>query len=291
VFVAYARFASRKTPAPAAVSVREYRPFELVEKKFITTVSDQVLNPTISFRFKLPSPKMRLGLPVGRHISLRFVDADGKMISRPYTPVTSDDELGFFELVVKIYPLGKMSRHLASLDIGKSIEVKGPLGEIAYDDNGQFTIGRTDGKVKSEQVVKVRKLGMIAGGTGLTPMLQIIKRILKRKQDRVEMTLLFANVCEPDILLRGELEKLQEDNPDRFKLYLTIDKPALPEPLPNWRGGRGFVKADLIKASGMPAPAPDTLILLCGPPLMLQFVGKELASLDYRDEHIGVFKN
>ena len=26
-------------------------------------------------------------------------------VSRPYTPVTSDDELGFFQLVIKVWPL------------------------------------------------------------------------------------------------------------------------------------------------------------------------------------------
>ena len=28
----------------------------------------------------------------------------GKLVSRPYTPVTSDDELGFFQLVIKVQP-------------------------------------------------------------------------------------------------------------------------------------------------------------------------------------------
>lgn len=27
---------------------------------------------------------------------------DGKLVVRPYTPVTSDDELGYFELVIKV---------------------------------------------------------------------------------------------------------------------------------------------------------------------------------------------
>jgi ferredoxin-NADP reductase len=43
----------------------------------------------------------------------------------------------------------------------------------------------------------VRRLGMIAGGTGLTPMLQIVKRVLKRKDDTTQLSLVFANQTEP----------------------------------------------------------------------------------------------
>ena len=50
---------------------------------------------------------------------------------------------------------------------------------------------------KSEaQPTEVKKVGMIAGGTGITPMLQLIRQILKNKEDKTEVSLLFANqVC------------------------------------------------------------------------------------------------
>jgi len=41
--------------------------------------------------------------------------------------------------------------------------------------------------------VMVKKLGMIAGGTGITPMLQLIRVIFKDKNDKLEISLLFAN--------------------------------------------------------------------------------------------------
>lgn len=54
----------------------------------------------------------------------------------------------------------------------------------------------------------MKKVGMIAGGTGITPMLQIINAIL-REASGVEISLLFANQAEEDILLRDVIESLE----------------------------------------------------------------------------------
>lgn len=54
---------------------------------------------------------------------------------------------------------------------------------------------------------------MMAGGTGITPMLQIISAVMREAEgsgnsSRIEMSLLFANKSEDDILLRDMIEKL-----------------------------------------------------------------------------------
>jgi cytochrome-b5 reductase len=51
----------------------------------------------------LQSPEHVLGLPVGQHISLKYTDSDGKVVSRAYTPTSSDDEVGYVEFVVKVF--------------------------------------------------------------------------------------------------------------------------------------------------------------------------------------------
>jgi len=54
-------------------------------------------------RFALPTPRHRMGLPVGKHIQL-YAEVNGEQVVRPYTPTTLDNELGHFDLVVKVYP-------------------------------------------------------------------------------------------------------------------------------------------------------------------------------------------
>jgi cytochrome-b5 reductase len=75
-------------------------PFSLVQKENIS-------HDTRRFRFQLPSSKHVLGLPIGQHIYLT-AHVNGELVKRPYTPTTSDDNQGYFDLVIKVYPNGKM---------------------------------------------------------------------------------------------------------------------------------------------------------------------------------------
>ncbi|CAK0882102.1 unnamed protein product [Prorocentrum cordatum] len=84
--------------------------------------------------FALETPDAVLGLPVGHHLSVRLPGGEG--ISRPYTPTTGDETKGSFDLVVKVYPNGIVSQYLNSVEVGDSVEISGPQGEITYKEPG-----------------------------------------------------------------------------------------------------------------------------------------------------------
>uniref|UniRef100_A0A4W4GJ34 NADH-cytochrome b5 reductase n=1 Tax=Electrophorus electricus TaxID=8005 RepID=A0A4W4GJ34_ELEEL len=236
----------------------------LIDKEVIS-------HDTRKFRFALKSPEHVLGLPIGQHIYLS-AKIDGSLVVRPYTPVSSNDDKGFVDLVVKIYYRnihpkfpegGKMSQYLESLRIGDTIDFRGPSGLLVYKGKGVFEV-RPD--KKSIPVIKTaRHIGMIAGGTGITPMLQIIRAIMKDPKDHTICYLLFANQSEKDILLRPELEEIHANNPDRFNLWFTLDN--VPE---GWEYSQGFISEQMVR-SHLPPPGDDTFILMCGPPPMIQF--------------------
>ncbi|XP_035620677.1 NADH-cytochrome b5 reductase 3-like [Oncorhynchus keta] len=236
----------------------------LIDKEIIS-------HDTRKFRFALREKDQVLGLPIGQHIYLS-AKPDGVLVVRPYTPVSSDDDVGFVDLVVKIYYKnvnpkfpegGKMSQYLESLRIGDTIDFRGPSGLLVYQGNGAFAI---KAEKKAEPVIKTAKqVGMIAGGTGITPMLQLITAIMKDPQDQTVCHLLFANQTEKDILLRPELEEIAANHPTRFKLWFTLDR--APE---EWEYSQGFISEDMVR-DHLPTPGDDTLILLCGPPPMIQF--------------------
>lgn len=83
---------------------------------------------------------------------------------------------------------------------------------------------------------------MIAGGTGITPMLQVIRAIIRGRKagDRTEVDLIFANVTQQDILLKEDLDELAASDPG-VRVHYVLDKP--PE---GWTGGVGYVTADMI---------------------------------------------
>ena len=116
------------------------------------------------------------------------------------------------------------------MQVGQLLKVKGPKGAMVYTPN------------------MVKHIGMIAGGTGITPMLQIIRAIIKGRprnggRDTTKVDLIFANVSREDILLKEDLDALTEED-DRFNVYYVLNNP--PE---RWDGGVGFVTADMIKVS------------------------------------------
>lgn len=241
------------------ISPNEYRSFRLIQKEVLT--SGQC--PVKRFRFQIENGNC-LGLPVGQHISLRATlpNDEGEMeeFRRSYTPTSSNDDMGYFELVVKIYPKGKMTMHLDSLEVGKdSIDVAGPKGTFVYKKNMYSAIG------------------MIAGGTGITPMLQVVTEILKHEDDTTKVSLIFANVTEEDIILRDLIDQMQEKY-SNFKAYLVLNNP--PE---GWTQGVGFITSDMIQEH-LPAPSEDksTQILLCGPPPMIKAMRGNLTTLNYQ---------
>lgn len=264
------------------------------KKRMITLVEQNVNYPlklvdreeispdTRRFRFALPGDEHVLGLPVGQHVYLS-ARINGELIIRPYTPTSSDDDHGFVDLVIKVYFAGihprfpdggKMSQYLEKMELGSTINFRGPSGLLVYGGCGQFLI-RAD-KKSSPECRMAKKVGMIAGGTGITPMLQLIRAALKDPKDKVQMSLIFANQTEDDILLRNELEEIEADYPQRFQLWFTLDRPE-----DNWKYSKGFINADMIK-DHLPPPGDDTLVLMCGPPPMINFAcNPALDQLEY----------
>lgn len=251
---------------------------KLIEKQNIS-------HDTRKFVFALPSDNHVLGLPVGQHIYLS-AKIDGSLVVRPYTPVTSDEDLGHMDLVIKVYfknvhprfpDGGKMSQYLENMAIGETIDVRGPSGLLVYRGKGEF--GIKPDKKTSAKSVKAAKVSMIAGGTGITPMLQLITAVFRDPNDNTSLSLLFANQSEDDILVREELEAIQEKHPDRFKLWYTVDRPK-----EGWTYGSGFVNDVMIKEH-LFEPSEDNLVLMCGPPPMINFACQpNLDKLGYSKE-------
>ncbi|XP_076294870.1 NADH-cytochrome b5 reductase 3 isoform X1 [Lasioglossum baleicum] len=236
----------------------------LVDKEIIS-------HDTRRFRFSLPTPDHILGLPIGQHVHLT-AKIDGEVVIRSYTPVSSDDDHGFVDLVIKVYfknvhpkfpEGGKLSQFLENLKIGETVDFRGPSGRLVYKGQGKFSIKILRKDPPAEYNVK--KVVMLAGGTGITPMLQLIRAIVKDTTDETQCSLLFANQTEKDILLRDELDEIAKNHPDKLKVWYTLDTSG-----ENWAYSTGHINAEMIEKHMFP-PSSDVLVLMCGPPPMINF--------------------
>lgn len=64
----------------------------------------------------------------------------------------------------------------------------------------------------------------IAGGSGITPMFQVAQEILRNSDDKTQVSLIFANQTEDDIILRKELDEMAAKH-DNFQVQ-TRSSPA-----------------------------------------------------------------
>jgi len=259
-----------------ALDPKHKQPFRLRNKTVLSRDS-------FVLDFALQSPEHILGLPTGKHVFLS-ANIHGEMVMRRYTPITSNHDLGHIQFVIKAYPPcerfpigGKMSQYLDSLEVGDTIDIRGPVGEFDYHGNGKFLM--------EHEECYATHFNMIAGGTGITPVMQIASEILRHSDDETTMSLIFGCREEGDILLRETLDEWAEKHADRFKVHYILSDGA-PE---GWKHSVGFVNRDLFDEHLYPA-GDNCFNLMCGPPIMLEKgCTPNLVALGHRQENIFSF--
>lgn len=266
----------QKTGRPIALNPKKKRPFKLQAKTVLS-------HDSIMLDFALPSPEHVLGLPTGKHMFLSN-EINGETVMRRYTPISSNYDVGQVKFVIKAYKPcerfpngGKFSQHLDSLKIGDTVDFRGPVGEFDYSSNGNYTI---DGEEHFSS-----KFNMVAGGTGITPVMQIAAEVLRHPEDKTQISLVFACREENDLLMRSTLDQWAKVFPDKFKVYYILSD-AWPT---DWKFSTGFVDKALFEKVLYPA-GDDVRNLMCGPPIMLdRGCTPNLVALGHKKDKIFAF--
>jgi len=183
-----------------------------------------------------------------------------------------------------------------SLKAGDSMQIKGPFVKLAYEPN------------------KWSSVGMVAGGTGIAPMYQLILEMLANPRDRTEIRLIYASRTEADIILKTELDALAIVYPN-FKVRHNVTIPftdsttlthitatpllapaqvqyVLSKPGEGWGGATGHIKKESI-TSFLPSPqeGPSTKIFVCGPPGFMNTLSGSKKSPTDQGELTGLLKD
>jgi ferredoxin-NADP reductase len=184
----------------------------------------------------------------GQFLSLKFV-LDGETLWRNYSLCTLPGAPGPVAVAVKRTATGKVSNHInTAVKEGDLIEVRGP--------SGRFTC--------EPEVGQRRHHVLIAGGSGITPMMAILRTVLEHEV-MGQVTLIYGNRRLEDVIFREQLEQLQAANPERLQVVH-----ALSEPPAGWTGVSGMLEpATLQKALAQAQVPPDARFYLCGPQPMM----------------------
>lgn len=209
---------SFEQPSKAMKDPEQTLRLPLISKKEITS-------NILKFRFGLPSPDDSLDLPVGQHIQLTAT-INGEEVSRSYTPISSDTDKGFVELIVKIFRSDArvtFSQFLDEMQIGEKITFIGPCGNTRYLGAGCFSTETVSGEpLKLEQK---KMINMIAVDGGICPMMQIIKAVLGDASDTTKINLVY--ISDKHIMLKNELDELALKHPGQLKISYIGEENSL----------------------------------------------------------------
>ena len=266
------------TPRAIFLEAKKWNNVTLVEKKLLSKDS-RIL------RFRLEHPEQQLGLPCGQHLFLKSKSRrTNDTVMRAYTPVSEQTAKGFLDVLIKVYFAtegfpsgGKMTMALEELAVGDTIQVKGPTGHFEYHGNGEYT--------KSGKRGSVKRFWMVSGGSGITPIYQVMRAIYQDKEDKTECLLLDSNRWEEDILCRQDLDEYATR--DNIDVWHTLSGKDIS---PDWNHGHGLgrLNMDVMNAKFV-EDGQARMLLVCGPPALESLVKDWAKRRNIADEDVLVF--
>ena len=237
-------------------------------KYYDLTVKDviQETKDAISIVFETP-PGGNINYKAGQFLTI-IVSVQGKEIRRAYSLCSSpyaDQEMA---VMVKRVEDGLMSNWLGdNLKKGMKLKVMEPMGQFTTDYN----------KGNKRHII------MFAGGSGITPMMSIIKSIISQEPDSI-CSLIYCNRDIDSIIFKNELDRLQTLDEGRLHVIHVLDNAPM-----NWQGYSGLLNHDML--SKLVERIPDwgierTTYLMCGPEGMMKNVDTLLAARNISKEKI-----
>jgi ferredoxin-NADP reductase len=193
----------------------------------------------------------------GQHVDIRLTAEDGYQAERSYSIASPPcDEL--LDLTVERVEDGEVSPYLLDvLRAGDRLELRGPIG-------GHFVWTGA----------KNNPLCLIAGGSGITPLMSMLRH-RDRATSRGPAMLIYSSKRLQDIIYRDELDAMARRDPAlRVVHALTREVPA------DWTGHRGRVDKNLL-AGNCFAPAQQPAIYVCGPTGFVESTAAILVDLGF----------
>ncbi|KAL6719833.1 hypothetical protein ACLMJK_001754 [Lecanora helva] len=243
----------------------------------------RISSDTIIFTFTLEHPSQTLGLPVGQHLMIRLRDpVTREAVIRPYTPISEIIREGYLDVLIKLYldpsnqgAAGKMSTAMNAIPLGHSVDFKGPIGKFTYLGRGLCLVNGAERHVK--------RFAMICAGSGITPIFQVFRAVMRDPLDPTTCTVLNGNRLVEDILCREDLDALLKGNEHRGEVIYTLTR----APEEGWEGLRGRIDAELVKRHF--GRDEGTMVLVCGPEALEKSIHVALKEQGWGDEQILFF--
>ncbi len=189
----------------------------------------------------------------GQYITI-YLETDGIRTGRPYSISSAPNQTGYYDITVRRMPNGLASNYLLdAVKPGDLLQSSGPNGHFVYN-----------------PIIFDKTLVFIAGGSGITPFMSMIREITDRGLDR-DVYLFYGNKSLNNIIFHEELTGLS----CQFENIHYI--PVIENPDSGYGGISGFITGDIIK--NRIKDIRNKTFMLCGPPALYSFCMAELEKI------------
>jgi ring-1,2-phenylacetyl-CoA epoxidase subunit PaaE len=199
---------------------------------------------TVTLYFEQPEPFLEY--KPGQFLTV-ILDFEGKEQRRSYSLCTSPFVDSYPGISVKRVDGGLFSNFLnEKIFPGKTINMLAPMGNFTADFHSK----------------NQRHFFLVAGGSGITPIMGILKSLLVN-EPKSKVTLLYCSRNEAQIIFKKELEKLSVANPERLHVLHNLSQPS-----DSWTGLRGRLTKETIQPLVQKAQNEtdfETEYFICGP--------------------------
>ncbi len=220
-----------------------------------------------------PPPGWSLAHAPGQFAFLRFFARAARAEEHPFTIASTPYEENMLRFTIRCS--GDFTARLGRLRAGDRCAVDAPYGlfsHLAHDPEGD------------------RPLAFIAGGVGVTPFLSMLRSLAAEPSREREILLLWANRTAADIPHKDELEDFLRKLP-RLTIIHVLSREEHPQPTAPGQIRLGRIDAALLKEQVEPLTRPggkagDPLVMLCGPPAMMEAMLEALQAAGVPRRHV-----
>jgi ferredoxin-NADP reductase len=207
----------------------------------------------LSLRFKKPSD---FHYKAGQFMFITYESSQGKM--RKHLTISSSPTESFLEITKRLTS-SNFSNGLLEREVGDRLLLEGPYGDFTADS-------------------RIKKIGMLCGGIGVTPLRSMIRFYADRELD-IDIRLIYSNTTKASIAFKDEFDALEKNDEFNFKIFHTLTQSET-----GWDGQTGRINEELVKKL-----IPDYLdrkFYTSGPPAMVDAMKELLKKINVKDENI-----
>jgi NAD(P)H-flavin reductase len=229
-----------------------YLPDIAVVDRMVDEIADV---KTIFWHFEDPERQTRFRrFRPGQFAQVSILGAGEMPLSLPPSP--TEDETFF-----TVRKVGSVTAAMHALQPGDRFAVRGPYG------NG-FPMEDYQGK----------NLIFVAGGIGLIPLRSCIVYAVQHRARYGDIQVFYGARTPRDLMYVDVLEEWERD--PGFECHLSVDRGD-----ETWKGNVGVV-GSLFKKPGVQMTVENTIVFVCGPPVMFRFVLADLKNMGFEDRNM-----